>query len=691
MRGIIFAAGLLATTVAGARTVEHFQADKASLSHYRVPEWYKDAKFGIWPIWGVYSVPAYRGVHAAEWYGIWMHCVEKEPETIKDSPKQRWNDYFDLLGLDTAKHHRETYGDPSEFGYHDLIPMWKAEKWNPEEWAQFAEDAGARFFTMLGTFHDGFSTYDSAVTEWDSVDKGPHRDLCADMKKALRARGLKFGISNHFAWNSAFYKYYFNNGFSRGREAYSDLYSKGVVDEEYLQRWWKRTVEMVDLLDPDLYYFDWGWHGQPWVDGGYHEKFAAYYYNHALECGKSANGHPEVVLNSKFRPMAGYCVHDLERAKESRIQPHIWQTDTSVSEYSWGYATDDEYKTPKHLIVLLVDIVSKNGILMLAFGPRADGTIPDEYKIPMLEMGRWLKANGEAIYATRPWKIAEEGPTDSGNEKLMDSNGWKDLRYTRSKDGKKLYVISFGLPRGRLALLSTRVNKQHPDACVTMLSNGRKIPFEVNARQQLVLDLSGIRAENAGCRYAFAYRLEGFDLEAHTLTALERSEAYLLDEPDYTPLSKAYVAGFPWLSGLNALYEKAHNGVRRDTNYYGKTIRLGGAVYEHGLMVCPAGTEGRGIFLIGTDGLPAVKRFTATIGIEAAISSMGSSEFIIEIRKADQWERLYSSGVLTFNDDPVKVDVAIPKGARYIRFITTDGGNGGAADHAVWADARFVQ
>lgn len=670
---------------------EKFQANKESLERYQVPEWYKDAKLGIWPIWGPYSVPAYRGTHAAEWYGRWMYCIEKEPETIKLSPKKRWNKYYDLLSPAIVKHHNETYGCPGEFGYHDFIPMWKAEKWDPDEWARFAEASGAKFFTVLATFHDGFSLYNSDITEWDSVKKGPKRDICVEMKEALKDRQIKFGVSNHFAWNSSFYKYYFNNGYAKGQEEYADLYSRGVMDEAYMKRWWDRTVEMVDKLDPDLYYFDWGWHEKPWVEGKYHEKFTAYYYNHALKKGMSVDGNPNVVLNSKFRPMETYTVHDLERAKMSAINPHVWQTDTSVSDYSWGYSTEDQYKSAKSLITLLTDIVSKNGVLMLAFGPRADGTIPEEYSEPMLAMGAWLKTNGEAIYATRPWVTAEEGPTDANNKKAGDLYGAKDIRYTRSKDGSKLYAIAFGLPGAKLTLLSTKVKGDTTKGKITMLANGRMIPFEVNAKNQLVLDLSDITPANAGCEHAYAFRIEGLEVKGRTLTAIELSEVYLRDIKDYTPFPDTFASGYPYLSGAKPMHEKAHNGVKRDTNYHGKEILIGGQKFERGLMVCPAGEEGRGIFVIGLAALPQVSGLTAHIGIDDAAITQGSSEFIVETFLNGTWQQLFKSEVLTVKDQAVMIDVHFPAGSEFVRLITTDGGNGCSADHAVWADVKFTE
>lgn len=452
---MIWAACCIAVQIAAVAD-ERYEPTKESLVQYKVPEWYQDAKFGIWPIWGVYSVPAYRGDHAGEWYGIWMHCVEKEPETIKLSSKKRWNDYYDLLAMNTANHHRKTYGDPSEFGYHDFMPMWKAEKWDPEAWAQMTVDCGAKFLCMMGTFHDGISLYDSKHTEWDTVDKGPKRDLCADMKTALHARGLKFGISNHFAWNWNFFKYYQNNGYAKGQEQYADLYAEGKTDEAYMKRWWDRTVEMVDQCKPDLYYFDWGWHDKAWTDGKYHEKFAAYYYNRADEWGK------EVVLNSKFGPMSSYAVRDLERGKMSRIQSRTWQTDTSISFHSWGYSTSDEYYSTDHLIDTLMDIISKNGVLMLAYGPQADGTVPDAYYERLMGMGQWLKINGEAVYATRPYQVYGEGPSPKEFHKRKEGAAQQKgttVRFTRNKDNSVLYATALQWPGEALTIKSFATGK----------------------------------------------------------------------------------------------------------------------------------------------------------------------------------------------------------------------------------------
>ena len=448
--GVMILAG-----VAGATEQKKYEASWDSLAKYEVPKWYQDAKFGIWPHWGVYSVPAFRGDHAAEWYGRWIYCVEKgDTKTHKNGGL--YNDYFEDRALKTAAYHRAKYGDPAEFGYHDLVDLWKAEKWDAEAWAQLADDAGAKFFCMMGMHHDGFALYDSDLTRWNSVEKGPKRDLVGEMRNAVRKRGLKFGVSNHFAWNYEFFGFYHRNGFAKGQEDLNDLYSRGVVDDAYLERWWKRTTELVDKSDCDLYYFDWGWNKPEWREKNFHARFASYLYNKGIETGKGRLGSPGTVLCSKRNDVPVQCgVRDLERRQMTDIQPNVWQTDTSISVHSWGYSTQDEYRTGGQLIDSLIDIVSKNGVMMLNFGPRADGTVPAEYKKPLLEMGAWLKICGESIYSTRPYSVFGEGPELSQQRQQHDHHTvytGEHIRYTRSKDSNTLYAIALDWPGKQMVL-----------------------------------------------------------------------------------------------------------------------------------------------------------------------------------------------------------------------------------------------
>lgn len=441
---------------------------KSIAGNYQVPEWYQDAKFGIWPHWGIYSVPAFRGEgYPAEWYGRGIHSIEKGPDIRpkKNDPDTILNQFYDSRSLKQVRHHQTTYGGVEKFGYHEFADQWKAEKFDADEWAQTAVDAGAKFFCMMAQHHDSFSLYDSEHTEWDSVDKGPKRDLCREVKDAMAKRGLKFGVSNHMAWNSTFFNFYHANYRDLPEYGkYKDLYSEGVVDDAYIDRWWKRTTEVVDKLQPDLYYFDWGWDTGRLADEGYHQKFAAYYYNRAVNQGKGEHGTPGVVLCTKDHDDPPNCViRDIERGRMGSIQSNVWQTDTSISIHSWGYSKDDEYHSVDYLIETLVDVVSKNGVLMLNFGPRADGTVAPEYRDRLLAMGKWLKVNGEAVYATRPFSI------------YRDAQDRRDIkvRYTRSKDNRMLYATAFDWPGETLTLQNLKAGKAASDSIQSVQLLGR--------------------------------------------------------------------------------------------------------------------------------------------------------------------------------------------------------------------------
>lgn len=666
------------------KATKYYLADWESLKNYEVPEWYYDAKFGIWTHWGVYSVPAFRGNHAGEWYPRWMYLVEDEKKPFSD---------YEMKGAATAKHHVETYGTPDKFAYHDFIPMWKAEKWNPDAWAQLGIDCGAKFFTITGMHHDGFALYDSEYTPWNAMDMGPKRDLVGDLAKAVRKKGLKFGISNHFAHNRPYYDFMFKNGFHKEffekDPSLKLLYSDGNRDLNHIQRWWEITTEMAEKYDPDLYYFDWGWNTSFWDKE--RPEFCSFFYNHAIRNGVGEYGKPEVVINYKNSSAAlGSAVLDLERASMSKIQENVWQTDESISDHSWGYSEDDTFKSAKGLIAMLMDITSKNGILMLNLGPKADGTFPQDVQDRLLEMGKWLKINGEAVYATRPWKVAGEGPTNTAIEGASEHFKYNDIRFTQSKDGSAVYVTIFGLPKDKLTLNVTKVNCLCEGAKVTMLSNNKSIKFKVNKKKQLVLDLSKITEKNAGCDYAYSFKIEKIQMDGVELDDVAMADIYIHDMPDHVSLPGSYTSEFPYISAVNPVFDKAHRGVKRDKNYANGTIKLDGVEYEHGLLICPVSGNDQGVFIIKTEGLPAFKGISAKVGIEDAIKTSGSSEFIVEAYLKGEWKQLFKSKVLRGSDKAVDVDVDIPQNTEFIRLVTTGGGDGCSADHAVWADLKFT-
>jgi len=304
--------------------------------------------------------------------------------------------------------------------------------------------------------HDGFAMYDSSHTRWNSAEMGPRRDICGELAKALRRRGMKFGVSTHYAWN---WRYYFKDAsFDNVNPAYTDLYGashdpKAPASPEFIAHWHARTKELIDEYQPDLLWFDFGFCYPEFEQA--RKEIAAYYYNKGIEWKKG------VALNYKrwAKPAEGVTevafpdgagTLDLEREKSPRIREFFWQTDTSVSTKSWGYIENDEFKSPDRLVDDLVDIVSKNGCLLLNIGPRADGTIPQEAQDVLRAMGRWLQTNGAAIYGTRPWRISGEGPTGTAEGHLSEGKNKpytvRDIRYTQ--DGKHLYAIVLDWPQG---------------------------------------------------------------------------------------------------------------------------------------------------------------------------------------------------------------------------------------------------
>ncbi|MFC2113025.1 alpha-L-fucosidase [Bacteroidota bacterium] len=442
---------------------QRYQPEWISLQNYQAPEWYEDAKLGFWPIWGIYSVPAFMGDHAAEWYGRWMYCQENQSSR-------------DNQGLATHLHHIETYGDPSEFGYKDFIPMFKAENFNADEWAGLAEQLGAKYFCTLGIFHDGFSMGSSCLTRWSATEMGPERDVVGELAKAARDRGLKYGVSNHLAWNYTFYQWNHINGYDAADPGTGELYGYPIVQpgadtmrmgatesreswesrsrgsvrpsQRDLDRWLARTKEMADLYRPDLYYFDWGMN--PPVFESRRKEFAAHYYNRAIEWGKGEFGNPNVVLNYKnrstFRP--GSAVLDFERGSNDEIADMVWQTDDCVYDgHNWGYAEGIPIKPVNRIIDEFVEIVSKRGVLMLAFAPKADGSFPEDQKQFIREMGAWMDACGEAIYSTRPWIKAVENCAVEGSEAIRAC-------FTRSKDNKTLYATLLEWPETPILIKS---------------------------------------------------------------------------------------------------------------------------------------------------------------------------------------------------------------------------------------------
>jgi alpha-L-fucosidase len=469
-----------------------FRPDWESLQKYEIPEWYKDAKFGIFIHWGVYSVPAFGN----EWYPRNMYREESEEH----------------------KHHVAAYGAVDKFGYKDFVPMFKAEHFDAAAWARLFKEAGAKYVVPVAEHHDGFAMYDSGLSDWTAAKMGPRRDVVGELAKAVRTEGLHFGASSHRVEHNFFlgvgrliasdindpkYAAFYGPAHNwmeakQGTPLSNDF---TFVSAAWTADWIARSAEIVEKYHPDIMYFDW-WIGQAAVRADL-TRFAAFYYNTSLKYGD----HIGVINYKDYAIQEHSAVLDLERGQLGDIQPLYWQTDTSVSNKSWGYIKDDTFKTPQFLVQQLIDIVSKNGNLLLNIGPRSDGTIPEEVQAVLRDVGSWLKVNGEAIYGTRPWKIYGEGPTKvtAGSFHDTDTAGYtaEDFRFTTK--GNALYAMELGWPASGEAVIhslgSSAMGGQKIGA-VVLLGSDAKIAFQQQA--------DGLRIQlpaRAPGKYAYAFRI----------------------------------------------------------------------------------------------------------------------------------------------------------------------------------------
>ena len=469
-----------------------FRPDWESLQKYEIPEWYQDAKFGIFIHWGVYSVPAFGN----EWY-----------------PRNMY-----IPGTEEYKHHLATYGPQSKFGYKDFIPMFKAEHFDPAAWAHLFKEAGAKYVVPVAEHHDGFAMYNSGLSDWTAAKMGPHRDVIGDLAKAVRAEGLHFGASSHRVEHNFFlgvgraipsdindpkYAAFYGPAHNWLENRHGTPLSNDFtyVSTAWTNDWLARAAEIVEKYHPDIMYFDW-WIGQPYVRPDL-TRFAAFYYNESLKYGD----HVGVINYKDYAMMEHSAVLDIERGQLGDIRPLHWQTDTSISNKSWGYIKNDTFKSPQFVVHQLADIVSKNGNLLLNIGPRWDGTIPEEVQQVLLDVGAWLKVNGDAIYGTRPWKIYGEGPTRvaAGSFHDTDTTAYtaEDFRFTTK--GNTLYAIELGWPTTGEAVIhafGTDALKGQKVDGVSLLGSQVKLQF-----QQQADGLHVHLPEEAPCKYAYAFRI----------------------------------------------------------------------------------------------------------------------------------------------------------------------------------------
>ncbi|WOH39506.1 alpha-L-fucosidase [Thalassotalea fonticola] len=436
-------------------------------THEASPQWYQDAKLGIYLHWGVYSVPEF----ASEWYPRWMH----------------------FKGRKEYKHHLETYGELNEFGYHDFVPMFKGEHFDAKAWATLFKKAGAKFAGPVTEHHDGFAMWDSELTPWNAMDKGPKVDVTGELKEAITGEGMKFITTFHHSRNlqrynkkenkpgerfgGSHYPYFEGTPPTSTDPELALLYGNIPEDEWNEKIWFGKLKEVIDNYQPDIVWFDSWLHLVP---ENYRKKFSAYYLNEAKKLNK------EVVIIRKQNDLPlSFSVDDLEKSRKNHIGQQPWMTDETISKGSWSYTENLRVKEAQDVLHVLIDVVSKNGTMLLNVSPKANGIIPDNQQTVLLKMGAWLEKYGEAIYATRPWYTFGEGPTKEPEGHFKNHREFakvkynaQDIRYTTK--GNSIYATFLGTPTGKQTLSAfakSKLTKNIDIATISVLGSDETIAW----------------------------------------------------------------------------------------------------------------------------------------------------------------------------------------------------------------------
>jgi len=469
---IMLAGSLFAQQIKPPVSEGPFKPTDESLKLYQYPEWFRDAKFGIWAHWGPQAVP-----RQGDWYARRMY---------------QEND-------SAYKYHIEHYGHPSQFGFKDIIPLWKAEKWDPDKLMELYKKAGAKYFVSMGTHHDDFFLWDSKIHRWNAVNMGPKKDVVGIWQQAAKKNGLKFGVSEHlgasFTWFQAAH-----GSDEKGPAAgvpydganldFQDLYHAQTTSDDrdwltnnpaFQLEWYRSIKELIDNYHPDLLYSD---SKMPFENVG--RTLISHFYNQDMAIN---NGKLEAVYTCK-QASGGMWVEDLERGIKDTVSQYPWQTDTSIGD--WFYRTGQKYKTSTEVIQMLVDIVSKNGNLLLNVVQTPEGDLEEDMLKILDEIGIWTAANGEGIYGSRPWTIYGEKPLGKPVKKLgqFDENfGYssKDIRFTIK--GTTLYAWCLGKPEEDIMIRSISNLSQpgsNPITSVVFLGSAEKIKWKLTSEGLLI-------------------------------------------------------------------------------------------------------------------------------------------------------------------------------------------------------------
>jgi alpha-L-fucosidase len=500
-----------------------FRPNWESLKGYRCPDWFRDVKFGIWAHWSPQCVP-----EQGDWYARDMY----------------------IQGSSQYNYHVKTYGHPSQFGYKDICHMWRTDQWKPEELIRLYARTGAKYFVALANHHDNFDCWHSKYQPWNSVNIGPEKDLVGTWEKIARAHGLKFGISFHATparvWREFMpvrygsddsgplkgvpYDGVLTKADGRGKWWESmdpqDLngcpHDKDTPCPEFVENFMLRVRDLIDKYNPDLLYFDdncdWDfdsgapsgkelnvWLGMPELT----PVIMAYYYNANV---RRNGGKLDAVFNIKNVPTAvmSTVVRDFEMRQADMLEPNPWQTDACIG--SWHYSRrifeNHKYRTPEAIVHLLVDVVSKNGNLLLNIPLPGHGR-PDADEFAFLDkFGAWMALNREAIYSTRPWKVFGEGPTKAAGGSLYQGPGAQfvggDIRFTTK--GDSLYAIVLAWPQERRLIIKSLASDsplyRSEIARIELLGSESKIVWSRHT-EGLTVNLP----QKAPCDYAYVFKI----------------------------------------------------------------------------------------------------------------------------------------------------------------------------------------
>ena len=416
-----------------------------SLTQHETPRWFSEGKFGLYAHWGIYAMPGFGN----EWYGKWMHDPAHE----------------------IHRRHVEQFGSPADYGYTRFIDGFTAEHYDPEEWAALFAASGARYAGFSLAHHDGFGLWDSDVYRWNVGKMGPKRDLYGELAAALRKRGLRLVAPFHIIrgfnwflpgwnqWGQTFDAAAVKQGLAEGWElfdpAYADFYwvQQTSKFEDFFAQWQLKVREVIDKYQPDMMWFD----GGKFREDGYEEtalEILAHYLNQAVDWGIEALVLNKLPVSMQYNFHPDFGVINFEKGRDRPPQyERPWNDDMRIGDQSWGWVENQQYASGHYMLSKLIDCTARGGTMMLSLSPKPDGTIPEGQRQPLLQVGEWLRWNGEAIYGTVPWTAQAEGDIEKLIVERRGHKFWEydhcnadDRRYTQSQNGKMVYAMTLGIP-----------------------------------------------------------------------------------------------------------------------------------------------------------------------------------------------------------------------------------------------------